>query len=199
MHVAQFYCALAPYDSQNMIDLNYFQPNLRPRPAHLILAVGELIEDSGFMTLIAACRILADWGYDYFSCYIVGDGEARSYLLTDIRTRELQHQIRLLPLLPPHDLLELYHQATIFTLPCLALEGIQPPLPLLQAMATGLPVVSTNLPKISQVVTHLEDGLLVPAGDAVQLARILAALLQDQKLRLRLGTAARRKMEHLFG
>ena len=65
-------------------------------------------------------------------------------------------------------------------------------------MASGLPVVSTNLTGNPEIIDHLENGLLVPPGDVYQLANILGALMQDEKLRLRLGAAARQKVADTF-
>jgi glycosyltransferase involved in cell wall biosynthesis len=65
-------------------------------------------------------------------------------------------------------------------------------------MALGLPVVSSDLPAIRELITDGVDGLLVPAGDAERLASAVRRLLDDARLRRRLGGAARRAVVERF-
>lgn len=66
---------------------------------------------------------------------------------------------------------------------------------MLEAMATGLGVVGTDVAGIPEVILDGETGLVVPAGDRVALAAAIESLLTDMALRARLGGAARRKVE----
>lgn len=68
-------------------------------------------------------------------------------------------------------------------------EGL--PKGLIEAGASGLPLVTTDVPGCREVVTNEVDGLLVPARDAEALARAIARLHDDPALRARLGAAAR--------
>jgi glycosyltransferase involved in cell wall biosynthesis len=69
---------------------------------------------------------------------------------------------------------------------------------LVEAMALGLPVVSSDLPAIRELVTDGVDGLLVPAGDAERLAVAVRRLLDDPRLRHALGGGARRTVVARF-
>jgi glycosyltransferase involved in cell wall biosynthesis len=75
-------------------------------------------------------------------------------------------------------------------------EGL--PRSLLEAMAAGLPIVSTDVPGCREAVRHGENGLLVPARDSVALAAALRTLIEDAELRRRFGDAGRRRAEHEF-
>jgi glycosyltransferase involved in cell wall biosynthesis len=79
-----------------------------------------------------------------------------------------------------------------FVLPSL-FEGT--PLALLEAMATGMPVVSSAIPGTDEVVSNGETGLLVRAGDPDALADALRRIVGEPELRARLGAAARRRAE----
>ena len=87
---------------------------------------------------------------------------------------------------------DLYAQASIFCLP----SYFEPyGLVLMEAMAHGLPCVSTHVCGIPEIVTEGEAGLLVPAGDSAALAAALLRLLQDPAYAARLGAAGRRRVE----
>jgi glycosyltransferase involved in cell wall biosynthesis len=75
-------------------------------------------------------------------------------------------------------------------------EGL--PRSLLEAMAAGLPIVSTDVPGCREVVRHGENGLLVAAGDSAGLASALRSLIEDPELRHRFGVAGRRRAEREF-
>ncbi|MEW5989149.1 MAG: glycosyltransferase [Chloroflexota bacterium] len=185
----------------NGIDLSFFRPDATiPRQANLILAVGRLIEKKGFEDLIWACALLAGQGLD-FRCDIIGKGDLREKLRELITTLNLEDRVRLVGPKSQDEVLEAYRQAAVFALPCVVgSDGNRDGLPtvLLEAMATGLPVVSTNLTGVPEIISHNEDGLLVPPGDPQALAAALTQLLSDPALRQRLATAGRRKVERDF-
>ena len=159
----------------------------------LILSIGRFVEKKGYQFLIAACKILVERNI-CFQCAIYGSGPLK---------RDLQKQITHLGLedyVHPHDertqedLPDIYRVGTLFVLPCcVASDGDRDGMPnvLLEAMATGLPVVSTNVGGIPELVEHDRNGLLVPEKDSLALANALERLLGDVTLRTSLGTAAR--------
>ena len=85
----------------------------------------------------------------------------------------------------------------IFCLPSYANEGV--PQSLMQAMACGLPVVTTAVGSIAEIVTDRVNGLIVPAEDAVALAQALDALIDDPKRRVELGSRAAADARERFG
>lgn len=87
---------------------------------------------------------------------------------------------------------KLLRHATIFVLPSYA-EGL--PMSLLEAMAAGLPVVTTNVGGIPDVVTEGVEGLIIEPGDVAALGKAMTRILKDEELRLRLGSSGRRKIE----
>jgi glycosyltransferase involved in cell wall biosynthesis len=80
-------------------------------------------------------------------------------------------------------------QTDIFVLPSLS-EGL--PMAILEAFAWGIPVVTTPVGCVPEVVRHNHNGIIVPSGDASELAQALRRLIQDPVLRRSLGDASRR-------
>src|SRR3989442_5733978 len=96
---------------------------------------------------------------------------------------------------------ERYADAAVLTLPCvIAADGDRDVLPnvLKEAMATAVPIVTTRLPGIEELVIHEQSGLLVPPGDASSLAASLRRALSDAALRRHLVLGGRKIVEERF-
>ena len=167
----------------------------RPRPTHspaCILAVGRLVFKKGFHVLIEACALLRDKGVRA-RCLIVGDGEEATRLHNLAAGLDLSAQVLLAGTLLPADLLEYYAEADVFVMPSCKSGNDRDGIPtvLIEAMAMEVPVVSTRLSGIPELVRHGETGLLVAPDDPAGLAEAIARLLSDPALAERLGKAAR--------
>jgi glycosyltransferase involved in cell wall biosynthesis len=150
--------------------------------------------------LIKACRLLKDWGVS-FHCEIVGSGPLAASLDQYIVNLGLEKTVRLRGQMPQQELRVHYLKAMLFALPCVvAANGDRDILPnvLKEAMAVGVPVVTTQLGGIEELVTHEETGLLAPAGNIETLAKSLQRLLTNAELRQRLANRARRVIEERF-
>ncbi|HMQ53079.1 MAG TPA: glycosyltransferase family 4 protein [Anaerolineae bacterium] len=169
------------------------------KPA-LILAVGQLKEKKGFPDLIQACRLLKQQGYQ-FRCEIIGEGPQRRELEALITALALADVVGLCGALPNAAVMARYRQATLFALPCVVAkdddrDGI--PNVVLEAMAHGVPVVSTRVSGIPEVVEHNITGLLVEPGNPEALAEAIAALFNDKALRQRLAQQGQRQVQENF-
>jgi glycosyltransferase involved in cell wall biosynthesis len=114
-----------------------------------------------------------------------------------IRTLELQDCVFLAGKMTQDKLIQEYGQADLFVLPCLvADDGDRDGIPnvLVEAMAMRIPVVSTPVSGIAELVDHMENGLLAPEKNSEALATAIETLLDDPGLRERLGAKARRKV-----
>jgi glycosyltransferase involved in cell wall biosynthesis len=166
-------------------------PERRPltnRPAR-ILTVGRLAPQKGQSVLIEA---VAKLDRDV-ELTIVGDGPKRKAL--ERRAKELEVQVEFTGALGQHEIRERYRSADVFCLSSFA-EGV--PVVLMEAMATGLPVVAPRIMGIGELVEDGVGGLLVRPARADQLAAALERLIDDPELRDRLGTNGRRKVEDEF-
>jgi colanic acid/amylovoran biosynthesis glycosyltransferase len=185
----------------NGIDLERFAPDGVPpaRPFRL-LCVARLVEKKGLPVLIEACRLLAGRGVE-FRCDIVGKGLLRPALEATIRRHRLGSRVRLLGPLTQQEVRARYHGSHLYVLPCVeGRDGNRDGLPvsIVEALACGLPVVTTPMTGIPEVVRHGENGLLVPVGDAAALADAVATLIGDPALFARFAAAARPSVEETF-
>ena len=187
------------------VDTGLFAPNGRRSDGAdgaplAILCVGTLQEVKGQAHLVEACRMLAATGRA-FRCRLIGDGPDRAMLAARIAAAGLEGRVELLGARTRPEVAAELRRADVFVAPSAPTsegkrEGI--PVALMEAMATGLPVVSSRLSGIPELVEDDVSGLLTAPGDAAALARALARLHDDADLRARVGAAARRRVERDF-
>jgi glycosyltransferase involved in cell wall biosynthesis len=184
------------------LDTEWFSP----RPAAqadaqpLILAVGRLVEKKGFDRLIEACALLRQRGAP-FRCLIVGeDGSAGAGLRAQIAALGLGMQVQLQGAVAQDALRDIYRQARVFALPCRVMEdGDRDGFPnvLAEAMAMGVPVVTTPISGIPEMIDNGVHGLLV-GGSAASLADALERVLGNARLHAALAQAARERICERF-
>lgn len=158
-----------------------------------ILAVGRLAYYKGFQYLIEAMRSLPG-----ARLAIVGEGPERGRLEARIAELGLNGRVDLIGRVDGAGLIDRYRRADLFCLPsCERAEAFG--LVQIEAMAAGLPVVSTDLPTGMRAINRPEEtGLIVPPHDAPALSAALGRLTADPALRARFGSAARQRAQQLY-
>ena len=154
------------------------QVNRHPEPG-LVVSVGRLCEQKGFVYLLEACAVLRRRGMAV-RFEVAGEGPDRAML--ERRTGELGvgDAFVLLGRIP--DLESLLARAALFVLPCvLASDGSMDGIPtvIIEAMAARIPVVSTTVSGVPELVRDGETGLTVPANDPEALAEAIERILND--------------------
>ncbi len=166
----------------------------------LILAVGRLIDKKGFADLISACRLLVERGKS-FRCQIIGEGPLEEKLRRQIDELNLQNCVELVGPKPQHEIAEHLATGTVFVLPSVIdANGGMDNLPtvIMEAMATGLPVISTAIGGIPEMVIDNETGFLVSAGDVVALAGAIENVITNLSLARQLGQGGHERAQKLF-
>jgi len=166
----------------------------------LILAVGRLIAKKGFADLICACGLIAERGKS-FRCEIMGEGPLENELRGQIERLNLQNRVALSGAKPQREVRQRLAAANVFVLPSIIdPEGGMDNLPtvIMEAMATALPVVSTNIGGIPEMVIENETGFLLEPADASALADAIAKVIDDRVLAQRLGHAGYQRAHELF-
>ena len=154
-----------------------------------MIAIGRLIPKKGFEGLVRACNMLVSKGLQ-LHCRIVGAGPEHVPLRQMIDQFALGKFVELAGPKAQPEIVELLAQSNLFVFP--AIEdgsGDRDNLPtvIIEAMASGLPVVATGLGGIGEIVTHQANGLIVPEGDTEALADAIAFLTEHADLRKRYG------------
>lgn len=168
------------------VDTNVFRPRARQETGgpFRIVCVGSFVEVKGHRYLIEACRLLADAGVD-FECLLIGRGPLQSELEALIAELELAGKVRIEGAKPRLEVAEIVATADAAVLPSVwssrnDREGI--PVALMEAMASGVPVVASDMSGMPELIESGRNGLLVPPTDAQALADAIRRLHDDPDL-----------------
>jgi glycosyltransferase involved in cell wall biosynthesis len=165
-----------------------------------LISVGTLNEVKGHGHLIRACARLAAAGVE-IRCEIVGDGPDRAAHAALIEELGLSGRVRLAGAMTSDAVAQRLRDADVLVAPSVPTsdgrrEGI--PIVIMEAMASGLAVVASQLSGIPELVEDGRSGLLVPPGDEAAIAEAIERLARDPDLRRRLGSAGRERVEQAF-
>lgn len=184
------------------VDLkNHFtpDPDVKRRDCE-ILFVGRLVEKKGVQVLLKAMpQILKK--YPVLKLTIAGSGPMEGFLKKQTEHLQIADQVEFLGAVSQAELPNLYRRATLAVFPFLvAGSGDQEGFGLVQveAMGCGCPVISGDLPAVSDIVEHQKTGLLFTSGDAAALAEAVIRALNDPDLRLVMAGEARRRVTEKF-
>jgi glycosyltransferase involved in cell wall biosynthesis len=179
---------------RNGVDMQRFAPNGgAPQGEFRMLTVSRLVEKKGLPVLIEACHLLRERGFS-FQCEIVGKGAQKALLDHLVKQWNLGAHVKLAGAMAHQEVMQRYHDAHVVVLPCIVgQDGNQDGLPvsIVEALASGVPVVATPISGVPEAVRDNENGLLVPPADANALADALQKLISDPALLARLRDNAR--------
>lgn len=165
-----------------------------------ILGLARLVSKKGFDVLITAVGTLVSERIP-IDCCIAGDGPERSSLEALAKRLGVERQIRFVGAVSNADVPALLAGTDLMVLPCrVSADGDRDGIPvaLMEAMASGICVVSGDLPTIRELIEDQRTGVLVPPGNAEALASVIRKLWIDPKLRLRLASAGRVHVQEEF-
>lgn len=164
--------------------------NIANRCTPQITCVARLESQKGHETLLRALALLDDLAWELV---LVGEGSLKTYLMDLARILNIRERVNYLG--ARQDIPVILHDTDIFVLPSLW-EGLG--IVVLEAGASGVPVIASNVGGIPEMVVDKETGLLVPPGDVEALSHALRELLQDPERAREMGTAARARVEQHF-
>ncbi|WP_457097808.1 glycosyltransferase [Lysobacter sp. P5_B9] len=185
------------HSSLNLAELPYVRTGRDPRK---LLSVGRLVPMKGFDILLKALAELRDRGTE-FRCTVIGEGPERTRLENMRSALGLDALVEFPGAMPQGEVTRHMTDSSLMVLPCVVAPNGQSdgiPNVLMESMATGLPVISTRISGIPELVEDGVSGRLVAAGDVGALANAVQALLDAPLQRESFAEAGRRKVERDF-
>jgi len=171
-----------------------FLPSAGVNGRFSVLSVARMDKDKGLDLLISAVARLKG-RVDGLSLTLVGDGPMRGELEDQARDLDVDGIVRFTGALEHQEVGNEYANADVFVLPSYW-EGI--PVVIIEAMAAGVPVISTRITGIPELITDGENGLLVPTGQSEPIALAILRLYEDRSLMDQFATASRKKVEQEY-
>jgi glycosyltransferase involved in cell wall biosynthesis len=162
--------------------------------------VGRLVEKKGFQDLLQALLIVKRKG-GQFQCAIYGDGPLCQQLKAWIEEHDMTGEVLLKGDCTQKELISIYQNASLFALtPVQTEDGDRDGIPnvLVEAMAVGLPVITTAVAGIPELVEHNRNGLLYQPHDVEGISSGIIDLLCTPEKRRQLGDAASKKVNDQF-
>jgi len=193
--LTEYYNVDNPLIIGNGVNEKMFHP-LKEKSDDYILYVGRLDYRKGILDLIKAASLLADLDMKNLDMkiYIVGKGPLKMTIEEYTTKNNLKH-VFLLGHVSWEELIQLYQNASIFVFPS-HYEGL--PTVVLEAMSSGLPVVVSDIPAHRDVVENWKNGVLTKKGSPQDIAEKIRLLIENEKLRRKLGRNARKTIEKKF-
>jgi glycosyltransferase involved in cell wall biosynthesis len=190
----------------NGVDVEKFKPNkdragLRrelglEEKQKIILFVGRLYQRKGLDTLLQSIpKVIQNFKDVKFVLSGEGFKQNKEKLLKLAKKLDIENHVLFAGYFPDEKLPDLYATSDIFVLPALY-ENF--PFAILEAQATGLPVISTRVGGIPELITNNENGLLVDPADSEQLTEATLTLLQNPHFAEKLGRSGRKLVEEKF-
>jgi colanic acid/amylovoran biosynthesis glycosyltransferase len=184
----------------NGIAMDGFPPRAAAGGVHRILSVGRYVEKKGFSDLIEACRLLRDRGL-ILACEIIGGGPLEAELRAQIEQAGLGGVVHLAGPRAQAEVRIQLAETDLFVLACVPEAGggsDNLPTVIMEAMACGVPVISTRLAGVPEMIESGVDGWLVEPKDRAALAGAMERLLTDRPESARLGEHARATAREKF-
>lgn len=177
----------------NGVDCERFWAAERRWSDPTILSVGRIVHQKGLDLALMALAGLKDLTWEW---RIAGDGPQLEYLKEMLSREGLRDRVHFLGWTGADELIREYQAASLMVFPSRH-EGM--PNAILEAMASGLPVIASRIAGNEELVVAGETGLLVPPEDPDALRESLRMLLADEAQRERMGRAARTRVAEKYG
>jgi glycosyltransferase involved in cell wall biosynthesis len=178
------------------VDIIEFSPVPEPAPPVRVILIARMIREKGVADFVEAARILLGRKIPAEFLLVGAPDLGNPNMVSEAELRGWEAEGLTRWLGPRKDIAQLLRDAHIACQPSAYREGL--PKSALEAMASGKPLVATDIPGCREAVVDGETGLLVPPKNPIALAAALQKLIESPELRARMGIAGRRRVEQYF-
>ena len=181
------------------INVDFFRPKEERKSKRSIISVCRIDEQKGLIYLIKACQLLNERKINY-ECTIIGEGLEKRKLEKLINELQIPN-INFINYLPQDEIREYLNRSAVFVLPCvIASDGTRDILAnaLKEAMAMQLPVITSNICGIEELVDDGINGILVPPEDPESIAEAIEKIFTHPDLIEKMGMEGRKTIEKDF-
>jgi glycosyltransferase involved in cell wall biosynthesis len=188
----------------NGVDEEFFHPMDKercreklslPKNKAIILSIRRLVYKNGLNTLIEVASYLVREHHNLLFI-LVGTGPDRGFIENRIKELKLSNNVKLAGFAPDEQLPYYYNAADCFVIPSSSGEGL--PMVLLEAMACGLPVISTISGGTAEIIKESVNGFLAPPRDSEALAKAILKIISNRTASIAIGRENRRTIEKKF-
>lgn len=177
------------------INPELFSPSIQqPKTCLRIICIGRLVAAKGQPLLLKTFAKLIE-EYPNLELVIIGEGPERPLLEELIAFLNIAANTRMTGALTATEVISELQKADLFVLPCLT-QGL--PVAIMEAMAMSIPVISSAVCGIPELIDSYKNGILVPPADIYTLYMAMKRLLDEPELRKHLGAEGRRKIQEEF-
>jgi glycosyltransferase involved in cell wall biosynthesis len=183
---------------ENFVDLSQFHTYVRKydaskRPITVLFVGGTAAKEKGLYDIINAIPLVLEQYRDILFVFVACSSISELRIFSE--KEPMASHTRLLGYLHGDEKLQIFFESDIFILPSYG-EGL--PITILEAMATGLPVIATSVGAIPEVIEDGKNGFLIEVGDYMDLAKKILTLARDIKLRQEIGKNNLKKIERQY-
>jgi len=171
--------------------------NARTEPLEII-SVGRIEASKGYLYLLKACAALKRDGNRAFHCTIIGDGPDRKYILRLMQRFDLSDVLTLAGALPYEEVIDYYENASISVLAAVSEFHRGIPNVVAESMAMEVPVITTPLPALAEIIEDGVNGILVPEKNHEALGDAIFTLIKSKNLRDSIAKKGRKTIENVF-
>ena len=176
----------------NPINIDFFKPTPTFNTNNNILYIGRLEFRKGVHVLIRAIPYVLEKIPQAKFIFIGNDCGMKFYILNKVSQFRIQDSVEFIDQIPQDKLINYYQQSALCVVPSLWENH---PYVILEAMASGKPVIASNVGGIPEIIEDKINGILVPPGSFLALGEAIVRVFNDKKLQERLGKNARRYIE----
>jgi len=181
----------------NGVDVNHFRPIHKKDDdsEFVILFVSRIVRRKGLHLLVESLRYLKK-DIPNIKLVIVGEGTFEEYIRRRVYDLDLKKNVKFMGKIKDKELPAVYNNADLFVLPSLYGESFG--IVVLEAMASGVPVIVSNIGGLKEIVNNLVDGILLEKNDPKEIYEKIMILYKNPDLRRYLSKNARRKVEEKY-